>query len=45
MRTRTKKNYSEGAQAKVEDRRALWSPELQERVGAQWTQLVADVEA
>ena len=41
----TKKYYSKGAQAKVDDRRALWSPELQERVGAQWTQLVADVEA
>jgi DNA-binding transcriptional MerR regulator len=41
----TKTYYSEGAQAKVEARRALWSPELQERVSRQWTELIADVKA
>src|SRR6266550_805459 len=41
----TKKYYSENAQAKVEGRRALWSPELQEGVSRQWTELVADVES
>ena len=33
--TWTKKYYTEGAQAKVEARRALWSPELQDRVTQQ----------
>jgi DNA-binding transcriptional MerR regulator len=41
----TKKYYSEGARAKVDERRPLWSPELQERVSRQWTELIADVEA
>jgi DNA-binding transcriptional MerR regulator len=41
----TRKYYSESARAKVEARRALWSPELQERVTRQWTELIADVEA
>ena len=40
-----KKYYSEGAQAKIEARRAEWSPALQERVGKQWMDLIADVEA
>ncbi|HEV7699831.1 MAG TPA: MerR family transcriptional regulator [Pyrinomonadaceae bacterium] len=41
----TKKYYSEEAQAKVEERKALWSPELQERVTRDWAELVADIEA
>ncbi len=41
----TKKYYSEEAQAKVEERKALWSPELQERVSREWAELFADVEA
>lgn len=41
----TKKYYSPEAQAKVEDRKKLWSPELQERVSRDWTQLFADIEA
>jgi len=41
----TKKYYSEAAQAKIESRRAEWSPELQERVSKQWLELIADVEA
>lgn len=41
----TKKYYSTQAQAKVEARKRLWSPELQERVSKQWAELMADVEA
>jgi MerR family transcriptional regulator, thiopeptide resistance regulator len=41
----SKKYYSPGAQAKVEARKTLWSPELQAQVTKQWTELVADVEA
>ena len=41
----TKKYYSAGAQAKVEERKKLWSPELQERVSRQWSELFADIEA
>ena len=40
----TKKYYSETAQAKIEERKNLWSPELQERVTRDWTELVADIE-
>lgn len=40
----TKKYYSESAQAKVEERKSLWSPELQERVSRDWAELVADIE-
>jgi DNA-binding transcriptional MerR regulator len=40
----TKKYYNEAAQAKIEDRKNLWSPELQERVTRDWANLVADVE-
>jgi MerR family transcriptional regulator, thiopeptide resistance regulator len=40
-----KKYYSETAQAKIEAKRAEWSPELQERVSRQWLELIADVEA
>ncbi len=40
----TKKYYSEEAQAKVEERQNLWSPELQEKVTKDWSELVADIE-
>jgi DNA-binding transcriptional MerR regulator len=39
------KYYDEEARAKVEDRKKLWSPELQERVSKQWAELFADIEA
>lgn len=41
----TKKYYSEEAQAAIEERKNLWSPELQERVTRDWNELAADVEA
>ncbi len=41
----SKKYYSVDAQEKVEARRALWSPELQEEVTRQWNALFADIEA
>jgi DNA-binding transcriptional MerR regulator len=41
----SKKYYSDEAQAKVDERRALWSPELQERVSKAWTDLFAEIEA
>jgi DNA-binding transcriptional MerR regulator len=41
----SKKYYSEAAQAKIEAKRAEWSPELQERVSRQWMDLIAEVEA
>lgn len=41
----SKKYYSAEAQAKVEERKKLWSPELQERVSREWAELIADVEA
>lgn len=41
----SKKYYNEDARAKVEDRRKLWSPALQERVSRDWEALFADVEA
>jgi ABC-type uncharacterized transport system YnjBCD ATPase subunit len=38
--------YSTAAsRAKVEARRSLWSPELQELVSGQWNELIAEVEA
>ena len=40
----TKQYYSEEAQAKVEERKQLWSPELQERVTRDWSELTADIE-
>ena len=40
----TKKYYSEAAQAKIEERKNLWSPELQVRVTRDWAELVADIE-
>ncbi len=41
----SKKYYRPEAQAKVEERKTLWNPELQTQVTKQWTELVADVEA
>ncbi len=39
------KYYSDEAKAKVDARRHLWSPELQERVSKEWADLFRDVEA
>ena len=36
--------HTEESKAKVEARKHLWSPELQDRVGRQWNELVAEVE-
>lgn len=41
----TKQYYSEAARAKIEERKNLWSPELQERVTRDWSELTADIEA
>lgn len=41
----TKKYYSDSAQAKIEERKNLWSPELQERVTRDWNELTKDIEA
>jgi DNA-binding transcriptional MerR regulator len=41
----SKKYYSEEAQARIDARKALWSPELQERVTREWTELFCAVEA
>lgn len=40
----TKKYYSEEAQAKIEERKKLWTPELQERVSRDWNQLFGEIE-
>jgi MerR family transcriptional regulator, thiopeptide resistance regulator len=40
-----KKYYSPEAQAKIEERKAVWSLELQDKVTTEWTALLADVEA
>ena len=40
----SKKYYSEEAQAKIEERKKLWSPESQERWTKEWTDLFRDVE-
>jgi DNA-binding transcriptional MerR regulator len=37
--------HTEESKAKVEGRKHLWSPELQERVSRRWNDLIADVEA
>jgi DNA-binding transcriptional MerR regulator len=37
------KYYDQEARAKVEDRKKLWSPELQDRVSKQWADLFADI--
>lgn len=39
------KYYSDTARVKVEDRKSLWSPELQERVTRDWNDLFRDIEA
>src|SRR6266567_7113825 len=41
----SKKYYSEEAQAKIEERKRLWSPENQERWSREWSDLFGDVEA
>ena len=41
----TKKYYTEAAQAKVEERKKLWSPELQERVSNDWKELFLEIKA
>lgn len=41
----TRKYYTESAQAQVEERKKLWSPELQERVTRDWSEMVADIES
>ena len=41
----TSRYFSEEAKAKVEERKSLWSPELQERVTREWNELFRDVEA
>lgn len=41
----TKKYYSEAGQQAVEEGKARWSPELQEKVTAQWNEVYAKVEA
>jgi MerR family transcriptional regulator, thiopeptide resistance regulator len=40
-----KKYASEAAQTKIDARKGEWSPELQERVSRQWTELIAEVQA
>jgi DNA-binding transcriptional MerR regulator len=40
-----KKYANEAAQAKMDARKGEWSPELQERVSRQWTELIAEVQA
>ncbi len=40
-----KKYYSSEAWAKIGQRKPVWSPELQERVSREWTELFRDVEA
>ena len=40
-----KRYHSEESWAKVQQRRVEWSPELQERVSREWTELFRDVEA
>jgi MerR family transcriptional regulator, thiopeptide resistance regulator len=41
----SRKYYSDEAKAKIEERRALWNPELQAQVTKDWNQLFADVQA
>ena len=41
----SKKYYGEAAQAKIEERKRLWSPENQERWSKEWSELFRDVEA
>jgi DNA-binding transcriptional MerR regulator len=41
----SKQYYSEDAKARIEERKALWSPELQAKVSQDWAGLFADIEA
>jgi DNA-binding transcriptional MerR regulator len=41
----TAKYYSAEAKEKIEQRKVLWSPELQERVSRDWANLFADIES
>jgi MerR family transcriptional regulator, thiopeptide resistance regulator len=41
----SKKYYTEEAQARIEERKQLWSPENQERWSKEWSDLFRDVEA
>jgi hypothetical protein len=41
----TAKYFSDEAKARVEERKGLWSPELQERVTRQWNDLFRDIDA
>jgi DNA-binding transcriptional MerR regulator len=41
----TMKYYNDAAQAKIAERRQVWSPELQEQVSRQWLELIRDVQA
>ncbi len=41
----TSKYFTGEAQSAVEERKALWSPELQERVTREWNELFRDIEA
>jgi MerR family transcriptional regulator, thiopeptide resistance regulator len=41
----TRQYYSDEAKAKVEERKKLWTPELQAEVSKAWADLCADVEA
>lgn len=41
----TSKYYNDSAKAKVDARKPLWTPELQERVTREWNELFRDVEA
>lgn len=41
----TQQYYSDEARAKVDARRDLWSPELQEKVTKQWNELFRDIQA
>jgi MerR family transcriptional regulator, thiopeptide resistance regulator len=41
----SKRYYSDDAQAKIEERKKAWNPELQEQVTKDWNSLFADIEA
>lgn len=41
----TKQYYGDEAQAKIDARRHLWSPELQAKVTQQWNDLFRDIDA
>lgn len=41
----TRKYYSENAQAKIEESKNLWSPELQERVSKDWKELFQEIKS